>query len=158
MFTFSLLTIAKKALFNRPWKYFYRLNNFKNKYFFLTRNWSVDTVPWLKINPLFFFLERRARTVACHLETISTWNVISPFTTVKLASYYFCLQFCDWILLWFVDKVSTHKNYISCPNSFVSSNEEVCQIDFLIKYLIWSSWMNNNSIITTADADISVLH
>ena len=116
---FFPLTMAKKALFNRPWKYFYRFNNFQKQIFFLTRILSVGILQWLKINPLFFFLERRARTVACHLQTISTWNVISPFTTVKLASYYFCLQFCDWIWLWLVDKVwsSTHKN---CPNTFVS--------------------------------------
>ena len=115
---FFPLTIAKKALFNRPWKYFLPFEQFPKQIFFLARNDLHNNFcdDWKSIN---YFSGRRARTVACYLQTISTWNVISPFTTVKLASYYFCLQFCDWIWLWFVDKVwsSTHKN---CPNTFVS--------------------------------------
>ena len=127
---FFPLTMAKKALFNRPWKYFYRFNNFQKQIFFSYKNMISRYFAMIENQSIIFFLERRARTVACHLQTISTWNVISPFTTVKLASYYFCLQFSDWIWLWFVDKVSTHMNYKNCPNTFVSSIDELRQINF----------------------------
>ena len=30
--------MAKKALFNRPWKYFYRFNNFQKQIFFSYKN------------------------------------------------------------------------------------------------------------------------